>query len=53
VEQLPPGEQELVRQFHFERLTYAEIGERLQLTEGQVKSRLNQVRLRLRMILGE
>jgi RNA polymerase sigma factor (sigma-70 family) len=49
---LPPDEREIVRLQHFEGLTHAEIGERLGLPLGTVKSRSFRAHKRLAALLG-
>jgi RNA polymerase sigma factor (sigma-70 family) len=49
---LPSDEQEIVRLQHFEGLTHAEIGERLGLPLGTVKSRSFRAHKRLAALLG-
>lgn len=47
VDGLPAGERDVVRLHHFEGLTMVEIGERLGIPVGTVKSRSNRARRRL------
>ncbi len=47
MEKLPPEELETLLLFAWEELSYAEIGEALQIPLGTVRSRLNRVRRRL------
>src|SRR5262249_6638778 len=52
VAQLPDDEREIVRLQHFEDLTHAEIGERLGLPVGTVKSRSFRAHKKLAILLG-
>ena len=52
VSELPPDEQEVVRLQHFEGLTHTQIGERLGLAVGTVKSRSYRAHRRLVAQLG-
>lgn len=48
---LPEGQREVVRLAFFEGESYFEIAERLGITEGNVKTRVNRARMRLRSAL--
>ena len=50
--QLKPAQAGVVRCFYFEEMSYEEIGERLGLAPGQVRSHLQNGRRRLRGLMG-
>ena len=50
---LPEDAREILVLREFQNLTYAEIGEILELEEGTVRSRLNRARIKLKKILEE
>ena len=51
ISQLDPTDQELIRMVSLERLTYREIGKRLDYSEGNIKVKVYRARLRLKHIL--
>jgi RNA polymerase sigma-70 factor, ECF subfamily len=52
LDDLPPGEREVVRLAHLDGLTHTEVAERLGLPAGTVKSRMNRAHKRLAAALG-
>jgi RNA polymerase sigma-70 factor (ECF subfamily) len=52
LEQLPPGDRDIVRMKYWEELTCAEIGERVGLQENAVRVRLHRALLKLKQASG-
>lgn len=51
MEQLTPDEQQLVRLFYFDEVSYEEISLRLGISRSQVRGRLHRIRSRMRKVL--